>query len=78
MSLDNLDECFQNSKESLNNWIITGVFNYDLLNFENTLISNFVEMMNENYYFPVINKPTRFSNISATVIDHYSTNLHSH
>ena len=34
--------------------------------------------MHENYYFPVINKPTRFSDSSATVIDHIWTNLHSH
>ena len=76
--LDNLEECFQNSRESLNKCIITGDFNYDLLNLENTHVSNFVELMHENYYFPVINKPTRFSDSSATVIDHIWTNLHSH
>ena len=74
--LDNLEEYFQNSTESLNKCIITGDLNYDLQNLENTHVSNFVELMHENYYFPVINKPTRFSN--ATVIDHIWTNLHSH
>ena len=34
--------------------------------------------MHKNYYFPVINKPTCFSDSSATVIDHIWTNLHSH
>ena len=34
--------------------------------------------MHENYYFSVINKATRFSDSSATVIDHNRTNLHSH
>ena len=76
--LDNLEEFFQNSKESLNKCIITGDLNYDLLNLENTHVSNFVELMHENYYFPVINKPTRFSDSSATVRDHIWTNLHSH
>ena len=76
--LDNLEECFQNSRESLNICIITGNLNYDLLNLGNTHVSNFVELMHENYYFPVINKPTHFSDSSATVIDHIWTNLHSH
>ena len=35
-------------------------------------------LMHENYYFPVINKPTCFSDSSATAIDHIWTNLHSH
>ena len=72
--LDNLEEYFQNSRESF----ITGDLNYDSLNLENIHVSNFVELMHENYYFPVINKPTRFSDNSATVIDHIWTNLHSH
>ena len=32
--------------------------------------------MLENHYFPVINKPTRITDTSATVIDHIWTNLH--
>ena len=47
--LDNLEECFQNSRESLNKRIITGDLNYDLLNLENTHVSNFVELMHKNY-----------------------------
>ena len=57
-------------EKSLNKCIITGDLNYDLLNLENTQVRNFVELMHKNYYFPVINKPTRFSDNSATVIDH--------
>ena len=34
--------------------------------------------MHKNYYFPVINKPTHFSDSSATVRDHIWTNLYSH
>ena len=75
--LYNLEECFQNSRESLNKCITTEDFNYDLLNVENTHVSNFVELMHENYYFPVINKPTRFSDSNATVIDYIWPNLHS-
>ena len=73
-----LEECFQNSRESLDKCIITGDSNYDLLNLENTHVSKFVELMHESYYFPVINKPTHYNDSSATVIDHIWTNLHSH
>ena len=62
----NLDECFLNSKESLNKCIITGDFNYDLLNQENIHVSNFVEVMHENY-FPVINQTLCFSTISRPI-----------
>ena len=34
--------------------------------------------MHENYYFPVINKPTCFTDSNATVIGHIWTNFHSH
>ena len=64
--------------ESSNKCIITGDLNYDLLNLENTHVSNFVELMHKNYYLPVINKPTRFGDSSATVRDHIWTNLYSH
>ena len=43
--LDNLEEFFQNSRESLNKCIITGDLNYDLLDLENTHVNNFVELM---------------------------------
>ena len=35
-------------------------------------------MMLEGHYFPVINKPTRITDSSATVLDHIWTNLHQH
>ena len=76
--LDNLDECFQNNKESLNKCTIIKDLNYDLINLENTHVSNFVELMHENYYFLVINKCSHFNDSNATVIDHICTNLHSH
>ena len=43
--LDNLEEFFQNSRESLNKCIINGNLNYDLINLENTHVNNFVELM---------------------------------
>ena len=35
-------------------------------------------MTHKNYYFSVTNKPTRFSDSNATVIDNIWPNLHSH
>ena len=40
-------------------------------------VSNFTEMMFDNFYFPIINKPTRFSKKSAIILDQIWTNIHS-
>ena len=48
------------------------------MNQENIHVNDFVELMHVNYYFLVINKPTRFSDRSTTIIDHLWTNQHSH
>ena len=56
--------------------IITGDLNYDLANCENEHVSNFTEIMFENCYFPLINKPTRITDSSASVLDHMWTNIH--
>ena len=56
--LNNLYNCIHNSNESLNKCFITGDFNYDLSNRDNEHVCNFIEMMLEGHYFPVINKPT--------------------
>ena len=74
--LNNLYNCIHNSNESLNKCFITGDFNYDLSNQDNEHVCNFIEMMLEGHYFPVINKPTRITDTSATVLDHIWTNLH--
>ena len=34
-------------------------------------------MMFDNFYFPIINKPTRFSKKSASILDQIWTNIHS-
>ena len=74
--LNNLYNCIHNNNESLNKYFISGDFNYDLSNQDNEHICNFIEMMLEGLYFPVINKPTRITDTSATVLDHIWTNLH--
>ena len=66
--LNNLYNCIHNSNESLNKCFITGDFNYDLSNQDNEHVSNFIEMMLEGHYFPVINKPIRITDTSPTVL----------
>ena len=76
--LDNLLECLDICNKTSKRCFITGDFNYDLGDQNNIHVSNFVELMLECHYFPVINKPSRITDSSATVIDHIWTNLHSH
>ena len=56
--------------------IIMGDFNLNLLdrNIDNN-INNFINNFVELSYFPVINKPTRVSHNSATIIDNMWTNF---
>ena len=56
--------------------IITGDLNYDLANCENEHVNNFTEIMFENCYSPLINKPTRITDLSASVLDHMWTNIY--
>ena len=74
--LNNFCNCIHKSNESLNKCFITGDFSYDVSNHDNEHVCNFVEMMLEGHYFPVITKPTRITDTSATVLDHIWKNLH--
>ena len=52
-----------------------GDFNYNILDTEANLTSEFVDLMFEHAYFPVIKKPTRITSTNATVLDHIWTNV---
>ena len=55
--------------------IITGDFNICLLNEHNSAnTNNFINMMNGFFFRPIITRPTRFKNNTATVIDHIWVN----
>ena len=58
---------------------IMGDMNIDLLKFEShPKTSEYLDTIYSNGFFPVINKPTRLSTTSATLIDHiYSNNITS-
>ena len=55
---------------------IAGDFNIDLLKFErHTPTSNFVNCIFSHSFFPVINRPTRITSNTATLIDNIFTNV---
>ena len=51
-----------------------GDFNFNLLNSNDKLTENFVDMMFDHGYYPLINKPTRITTKSSKTIDHIWTN----
>ena len=58
------------------NSIISGDFNIDLLKYEcSNIVETFVNLSYKYSLTPVINKPTRITNHSATVIDHIWCNV---
>ena len=62
---------------SANETIIAGDFNICLLNEYSTVTRNFTNMMNGYFFRPVITRPTRFKENTATVIDHiWVNNVH--
>ena len=76
-----LDEFFNHYSElmqSLQNskCLIFGDFNFDLMKYETCHnVESFVNLNFEHYFFPLINRPTRVSSHSATVIDHIWCNF---
>ena len=55
--------------------LITGDFNINLLDFENSKkVQSFVNLMFRCGMVPVINKPTRVTRYTTTAIDHMFTN----
>ena len=53
--------------------LLFGDFNYNILDTEDNLTSEFVDLMFEHAYFPVIKKPTRITSTNATLLDHIWT-----
>ena len=51
-----------------------GDFNYDLLDNKNTTIMKFVDLLFDNSFYSLINKPTHITNSSATILDQIWTN----
>ena len=53
---------------------LMGDFNIDLLKFHNqNQINNYLNLILSNSFFPTISKPTRITQNSATLLDHFYT-----
>ena len=72
---NNLKDIITNNQFHRDNTIIAGDFNICLMNEDySPQISNFTNMMREFFFRPLITRPTRFTENSATIIDHIWTN----
>ena len=59
-----------NSNNNYHEIIVTGDFNFDLLKYqENNITLNFINSLNSQSFIPVISKPTRVTDTTATLID---------
>jgi len=74
--IDNLqDLLFQSNNNSSNELIICGDFNVNLLNIENNQDAQYlITTLQSTSYIPVISKPTRITDNSATLIDNIFLN----
>ena len=61
---------------SKNKAYIMGDVNYDLLQDSHTFTDDFVDIMYDHSFYPIINKPTRITQSSSRCIDHIWTNIH--
>jgi len=67
--LNELEESLQN--EQLNDWeIFVGDLNINLLNLNDEDVNRYLNILSRNGYYSCINKPTRVTNFSSTLIDH--------
>lgn len=73
--LDNITHLFDTLNKENKVVYLIGDFNINLLNTNNHKITaDFVELMFSYFYMPLINKPTRIKNDSATLIDNILCN----
>ena len=56
---------------SKNKAYIMGDLNYDLLQDSHTFTDDFVDIMYDHPFYPIINKPARITQSSRTCIDHF-------
>lgn len=72
---DRITDIFNTIKTENKLVYIMGDFNVNLLNVDSHILtSEFIELMYSNCLFPLINKPTRICQSSATLIDNIFTN----
>ena len=65
-----------NAKNSNKNVYIVGDFNLNLLDQSlNKKVRNYLSLIYQNSFLPTVNKPTRVTRKTSTIIDHILTNL---
>ena len=78
MFIESLDKIFTDNKPKTS-MFICGDFNIDLLKYEEHVGSaKFIDTMYSNGLYPLIDKPTRITQQSATLIDNIFTNDINH
>ena len=71
-----LTNFFLNAKGSTKNDYIAGDFNLNLLDHSlNKKVRNYLNLIYQNSFLPTVNKPTRVTRKTSTIIDHILTNL---
>ena len=71
-----LTNIFLNTKDSNKNVYIAGDFNLNLLDHSlNKKVLNYLNLIYQNSFIPTVNKPTRVTRKTSTIIDHILTNL---
>ena len=78
-SYDHFSEHINGILENISNenikCYLMGDFNINLLQYDtNNTVLNFIDMLSSQSFYPTINKPTRITESSATLIDNILTN----
>lgn len=78
MFTEALDNVLTSLNQSKNDVYILGDVNIDFLKFDsNTPTEEYLNMLYTQNFLPIITKPTRITNHTATLIDHIYTNVTS-
>ena len=70
-----LDNCLTIINNSNKSCVIQGDLNFDLLDVDDSAVSNFKDKMFDFSFYSLINKPTRVTDTTATCIDHIWSNI---
>ena len=71
---DNLKKTLESIKSN-HKCLIFSDLKYNLLQRDNNMVSDLLDIMSENSFYSLINKPTRITDTSETILDHVWTNL---
>ena len=69
--IDQLNQTLQDITSLGNKCVILGDFNIDILKLESTHTTSFLNMLRSNAFHSIVDKPTRVTATSSTLIDHY-------